>query len=93
MIFAAISLSFSTPSAGAKVAVYLTTLAAAFLTIGYSAYITRKKVMVMLGRRGDSRIFATEVNIVGTVAEAFTPEQQQYATTADAAHAQELAAL
>ncbi|KAJ2660853.1 hypothetical protein IWW48_002703 [Coemansia sp. RSA 1200] len=93
MIFAAISLSFSTPSAGAKVAVYLTTLAAAFLTIGYSAYITRKKIMVVLGHRGDSRIFATEVNIVGTVAEAFTPEQQQYATTADAAHAQEQAAL
>ncbi|KAJ1666241.1 hypothetical protein EV178_002482 [Coemansia sp. RSA 1646] len=87
-LYRAIALSFSTPSAGAKVAVYLTTLAVAFASIGYSAYVTRKKIMIMLGLRNESRVSIAEVNIVGTVAEAFTPEQRQYAANSTYVHEQ-----
>ncbi|KAJ2856860.1 hypothetical protein GGI22_003677 [Coemansia erecta] len=88
MIFAAIALSFSTPTAGAKVAVYLTTLTVAFVSIGYSAYVTRKKILIMLGMRNESRVSIAEVNIVGTAAEAFAPEQRQYADNSVYEHEQ-----
>ncbi|KAJ2558802.1 hypothetical protein EV175_000629 [Coemansia sp. RSA 1933] len=89
LIFAAIALSFSTPTAGAKAAVYLTTLAVAFTSIGYSAYVTRKKIMILLGKRNDSRHASmAEVNIIGTVADAFAPEQRQYAENSTYGHEQ-----
>ncbi|KAJ1801478.1 hypothetical protein LPJ59_000239 [Coemansia sp. RSA 2399] len=90
MIFAAIALSFSTPSTGAKVAVYLTTLAIAFVSIGYSAYVTRKKIMIMLGMRNESRVSIAEVNIVSTVTEAFAPEQRQYADNSVYEHGEQV---
>ncbi|KAJ1733082.1 hypothetical protein LPJ61_001728 [Coemansia biformis] len=79
LMFAGIALAFSSPSGGAKIAIYLTTLTIAFVSIGFSGWLTYQRLCRAIGNDDGSRARrVSEVNIVGAPTEAFTPSQQYY---------------
>ncbi|KAJ2161793.1 hypothetical protein GGF46_001215 [Coemansia sp. RSA 552] len=82
LIFAGIALAFSSPSNAAKVAIYLVTLAIAIASIGFSARFSYQRLSrAVASRSRDSRTLPhTDVNIVGTPAEAFSPDQRHYSS-------------
>ncbi|PIA13211.1 hypothetical protein COEREDRAFT_89739 [Coemansia reversa NRRL 1564] len=79
LIFAAIALAFSDPTTGAKVAIYMTTLVIALISIGYSGWLSYRRLCREIAPSNDSEALAPGgVNMVTSVADAFSPEQQHY---------------
>ncbi|KAJ2777450.1 hypothetical protein H4R18_005151 [Coemansia javaensis] len=81
LIFAGIAMAFSNPTPSSKVAIFLTTLAIAFVAIGFSGWLTYKRLCRAIAERdglAEPARPASEVNIVASAADAFTPEQQHY---------------
>ncbi|KAJ2710422.1 hypothetical protein H4R19_003751 [Coemansia spiralis] len=79
LIFSAIALSLSTPSSAAKAAIYLTTLAIAFVSIGFSGWLAYQRLCRAIAASGGLPTRgASDVNIISTPAEAFSPSQQLY---------------
>ncbi|KAJ2799472.1 hypothetical protein H4R20_004427, partial [Coemansia guatemalensis] len=79
LIFAGIALAFSDPTTGAKVAIYMTTLVIALVSIGYSGWLSYRRLCRAIAPNDDSEALAPGgVNMVNTVADAFSPEQQHY---------------
>ncbi|KAJ2615492.1 hypothetical protein H4S08_001227 [Coemansia sp. RSA 1365] len=79
LIFAAIALAFSDPTTGAKVAIYMTTLVIALISIGYSGWLSYRRLCRAIAPSNESEALAPGgVNMVASVADAFRPEQQHY---------------
>ncbi|KAJ2797008.1 hypothetical protein H4R21_004492, partial [Coemansia helicoidea] len=79
LIFAGIALSLSSPSNAAKIAVYLTTLAIAFVSIGFSGWLAYGRLCrAIAADEGLPTRRGSEVDIVGAPVEAFSPSQQHY---------------
>ncbi|KAJ2365426.1 hypothetical protein H4S01_003253 [Coemansia sp. RSA 2610] len=78
LIFAGIALAFSNPSSAAKVAIYMVTLAIALISIGFSGWLSYRRLSRAISRRNSQVLPANEVDVVGTPVEAFSPSQQHY---------------
>ncbi|KAJ1858882.1 hypothetical protein GGH12_000304 [Coemansia sp. RSA 1822] len=77
LIFAGIALAFSSPSSAAKIAIYMVTLVIALISIGFSGWLSYRRLCRAIDE-GDSQLPVSEVSVVGTPTEAFSPSQQHY---------------
>ncbi|KAJ2082286.1 hypothetical protein H4R24_001733 [Coemansia sp. RSA 988] len=79
LMFAGIALAFSDPTTGSKVAIYMTTLVIALISIGYSGWLSYRRLCRAIAPNDDSEALAPGgVNMVNSLADAFSPEQQHY---------------
>ncbi|KAJ2838616.1 hypothetical protein J3B01_001259 [Coemansia erecta] len=78
LIFAGIALAFSSPSSAAKIAIYMVTMVIALISIGFSGWLSYRRLCRAIDDSDSQVLPVSEVSVVGTPTEAFSPSQQHY---------------
>ncbi|KAJ1784469.1 hypothetical protein LPJ62_004626, partial [Coemansia sp. RSA 2167] len=78
LIFAGIALAFSSPSSAAKIAIYMVTMVIALISIGFSGWLSYRRLCRAIDNSDSQVLPVSEVSVVGTPTEAFSPSQQHY---------------